>query len=61
MNGLIIGYGTATLPQLRRAAAELALLLGTGPDGSHPVAACAPQGIKDQIPLSERTRLTRSP
>ena len=27
MNGLIIGYGTATLPQLRRAAAELALLL----------------------------------
>jgi GntR family transcriptional regulator / MocR family aminotransferase len=61
MNGLIIGYGTATLPQLRRAAAELALLLGTGPDGSHPVAACAPQEIKDQIPLSERTRLTRSP
>jgi GntR family transcriptional regulator/MocR family aminotransferase len=28
MNGLIIGYGTATLPQLRRAAAELATLLG---------------------------------
>jgi GntR family transcriptional regulator / MocR family aminotransferase len=27
MNGLIIGYGTATLPQIRRAAAELALLL----------------------------------
>jgi GntR family transcriptional regulator / MocR family aminotransferase len=27
MNGLVIGYGTATLPQIRRAAAELALLL----------------------------------
>ena len=27
MNGLIIGYGTATLPQIRRAAAELAVLL----------------------------------
>ena len=27
MNGLIIGYGTATLPQIRRAAAELAELL----------------------------------
>jgi GntR family transcriptional regulator/MocR family aminotransferase len=27
MNGLIIGYGTATLPQIRRAAAELAMLL----------------------------------
>jgi GntR family transcriptional regulator / MocR family aminotransferase len=27
MNGLIIGYGTATLPQIRRAAAELALFL----------------------------------
>jgi GntR family transcriptional regulator/MocR family aminotransferase len=27
MNGLIIGYGTATLPQVRRAAAELASLL----------------------------------
>jgi GntR family transcriptional regulator/MocR family aminotransferase len=27
INGLIIGYGTATLPQLRRAAAELAHLL----------------------------------
>ena len=27
MNGLIIGYGTATLPQLRRAAAELATLI----------------------------------
>ena len=27
MNGLIIGYGTATLPQIRRAAAELAALL----------------------------------
>jgi GntR family transcriptional regulator / MocR family aminotransferase len=27
MNGLIIGYGTATLPQLRRVAAELATLL----------------------------------
>jgi GntR family transcriptional regulator/MocR family aminotransferase len=27
MNGLIIGYGTATLPQIRRAAAELAKLL----------------------------------
>ena len=27
MNGLILGYGTATLPQIRRAAAELALLL----------------------------------
>ena len=27
MNGLILGYGTATLPQLRRAAAELATLL----------------------------------
>jgi GntR family transcriptional regulator / MocR family aminotransferase len=27
MNGLIVGYGTATLPQIRRAAAELALLL----------------------------------
>jgi GntR family transcriptional regulator/MocR family aminotransferase len=26
MNGLILGYGTATLPQVRRAAAELALL-----------------------------------
>ena len=30
MNGLIIGYGTATLPQLRRAAAELARLLVLG-------------------------------
>jgi GntR family transcriptional regulator / MocR family aminotransferase len=27
INGLIIGYGTATLPQIRRAAAELATLL----------------------------------
>jgi len=27
MNGLIVGYGTATLAQIRRAAAELALLL----------------------------------
>jgi GntR family transcriptional regulator/MocR family aminotransferase len=27
MNGLIIGYGTATLPQIRRAAAELGTLL----------------------------------
>jgi GntR family transcriptional regulator/MocR family aminotransferase len=27
MNGLIIGYGTATLPQIRRAATELATLL----------------------------------
>ena len=27
INGLVIGYGTATLPQLRRAAAELARLL----------------------------------
>ena len=27
MNGLILGYGTATLPQVRRAAAELAQLL----------------------------------
>ena len=27
MNGLILGYGTATLPQIRRAAAELARLL----------------------------------
>jgi GntR family transcriptional regulator/MocR family aminotransferase len=27
MNGLIIGYGTATLPQIRRAASELAALL----------------------------------
>ena len=27
MNGLIIGYGTATLPQLRRVAAELATLI----------------------------------
>ena len=27
MNGLILGYGTATLPQIRRAAAELAMLL----------------------------------
>ena len=27
MNGLILGYGTATLPQVRRAATELAQLL----------------------------------
>ena len=27
INGLIIGYGTATLPQLRRAAAELIQVL----------------------------------
>jgi GntR family transcriptional regulator/MocR family aminotransferase len=27
MNGLILGYGTATLPQIRRAATELARLL----------------------------------
>ena len=27
MNGLILGYGTATLPQIRRAAAALAQLL----------------------------------
>ena len=27
INGLILGYGTATLPQMRRAAAELAVLL----------------------------------
>ena len=31
MNGLILGYGTATLPQIRRAAAELAKLLGRLP------------------------------
>jgi GntR family transcriptional regulator/MocR family aminotransferase len=28
INGLVIGYGTATIPQIRRAAAELATLLG---------------------------------
>jgi GntR family transcriptional regulator/MocR family aminotransferase len=27
MSGLILGYGTATLPQVRRAAVELATLL----------------------------------
>ena len=27
VNGLILGYGTATLPEIRRAAAELARLL----------------------------------
>jgi GntR family transcriptional regulator / MocR family aminotransferase len=32
MNGLILGYGTATLPQVRRAAAELAELLGSRAD-----------------------------
>jgi GntR family transcriptional regulator / MocR family aminotransferase len=31
MSGLILGYGTATLPQIRRAAAELAQLLTTLP------------------------------
>ena len=31
MNGLILGYGTATLPQVRRAAAELAQLLTSLP------------------------------
>jgi hypothetical protein len=28
MSGVILGYGNATLPQVRRAAAELAQLLG---------------------------------
>jgi GntR family transcriptional regulator/MocR family aminotransferase len=32
VNGLIIGYGTATLPQVRRAAAELASLLAALPE-----------------------------
>jgi len=31
MSGLILGYGTATLPQVRRAAAELATLLTSLP------------------------------
>jgi hypothetical protein len=31
MSGLILGYGTATLPQVRRAAAELARLLTSLP------------------------------
>jgi GntR family transcriptional regulator/MocR family aminotransferase len=31
MNGLILGYGTATMPQIRRAAAELAQLLARLP------------------------------
>ncbi len=33
MSGLILGYGTATLPQVRRAAAELAVLITGG--GTH--------------------------
>ena len=35
MNGLILGYGTATLPQIRRAAAELARLLTRLPLAPH--------------------------
>ncbi|MGD0704910.1 MAG: PLP-dependent aminotransferase family protein [Trebonia sp.] len=44
INGLIIGYGTATLPQIRRASAELAQLLTQG----HvvPAAAAASQPAK---------------
>ena len=44
MNGLIIGYGTATLPQIRRAAAELA-------DAAQPLS--APKSVS---PLPERGR-----
>jgi GntR family transcriptional regulator/MocR family aminotransferase len=32
MSGVILGYGTATLPQVRRAAAELAELLTSRPE-----------------------------
>jgi len=36
MNGLILGYGSVTLPRIRRAAAELARLLGVGDVGRNP-------------------------
>jgi GntR family transcriptional regulator/MocR family aminotransferase len=36
MNGLILGYGSVTLPRLRRAAAELARLLDAGDVGRNP-------------------------
>ena len=36
MNGLILGYGSVTLPRLRRAAAELARLLDAGAVGRNP-------------------------
>jgi GntR family transcriptional regulator/MocR family aminotransferase len=36
MNGLILGYGSVTLPRLRRAAAELARLLDVGAVGRNP-------------------------
>jgi GntR family transcriptional regulator / MocR family aminotransferase len=51
MNGLIIGYGTATLPQIRRAAAELAVLLRrfrdepiTGPSAHLASRSAGPEG-----------------
>jgi GntR family transcriptional regulator / MocR family aminotransferase len=36
MNGLILGYGSVTLPRIRRAAAELAQLLDAGDAGRNP-------------------------
>jgi GntR family transcriptional regulator / MocR family aminotransferase len=36
MNGLILGYGSVTLPRIRRAAAELARLLDAGDVGRNP-------------------------
>ena len=66
MSGLILGYGTATLPQLRRAAAELSGLLTPPPFRSPP-----PSGLgrpRDQAVISKaamtlvgRSRTTSSP
>jgi GntR family transcriptional regulator/MocR family aminotransferase len=56
MNGLIIGYGTATLPQLRRAAAELAVLLRRFRDESitgSPARRCPVRDLRAHVPLIE--------
>ena len=60
MSGVILGYGTATLPQVRRAAAELAELLTSLPRAG-PVAAGQPVMLKTAMTLVGRSRTTSSP
>ncbi len=50
MNGVILGYGTATLPQLRRAATELARLLTTAPPFTRPASTFPAQSPPVVIP-----------
>ncbi|HEY6493839.1 MAG TPA: PLP-dependent aminotransferase family protein [Trebonia sp.] len=55
INGLILGYGTATLTQIRRAAVELARLLDREAGSDQPVAS------KTAMTLVGRSRTTSSP